>query len=122
MSEPNRTAELAYELIGAKTAADLLREVWASASPEARQAIADAYLQRAMKEVQTRPMWAVQDKISAALDRYVAEEVAKHSDDIAMEVGHALCNLRQRVESAIGPIVHRIAERAIREALRLVAP
>jgi len=43
---PNRMAEMAAELLGAKLTSEIVREAWASASPDAKREIADALLAR----------------------------------------------------------------------------
>ena len=67
--KPNRIAEMALELFGAKAAHEFLREAWEHASPEAKRQIADALVARVMASLQSKDDWSWREIVQGAVVR-----------------------------------------------------
>ena len=83
MEQTNRFAELAMELMGSQAAAKFLREVWDTASPEVRQELADALVQRVRNDVERGAVtsFEVEQAIKkAAADRAVRVFAAEYGE------------------------------------------
>jgi len=112
----NRTAEIAAELLGARVAADFLREAWSAASPEAKQGIADALLKKVVASISDGNNWEVNriidQVVTVVVKPKVEVELAKRKDienDIAA-----------RIASRWPHAVDGVVKTAIDEALRQV--
>src|SRR5262245_2684880 len=109
----SRFAELAFELIGAKAASEFLRDVWASASPEAKQALADAYVSRFAEQVKDHSLrYRIDDAMGAAIRKHVDVLINEHDEVIKQKVAE---RFKQHMESTIESVCKYALEHALRE-------
>jgi hypothetical protein len=91
----SRFAELAMELFGAKATSEFVKEIWASASSETKQQLADAVIE-AMKAHVSKDNWTVGRHVESVLGRFL--------DDAAKTVVEA------RADALRAAIVARVEE------------
>lgn len=109
-----RFAELALELFGAKAANEFVREVWASASPEVKQALADTVivqLRSHLVDGSASTRWALDRAIESHAQQVVGDALRDRADEFARIVRAAIGDIAARVEREVG----QYAEKAVRE-------
>lgn len=111
--EQSRFAELTAELLGAKAVADLIREIWAAATPEVRQALADAVIEQFTRLIADQKDWTVRHIVEATIQA-AATEIARDLVEQRKEVIARLVS--ERFEAAVEGSVHG----AVMDALQAV--
>ncbi|MDP3766575.1 MAG: hypothetical protein Q8S13_01040 [Dehalococcoidia bacterium] len=114
-----RFAELAVELLGARFAGDFLKEIWASASPDQRQAFADAILARVAQEqivgeVPTIVRQTVTQIVNAEVQRRIEADRPRINAVLTTAVEQAITGA---VDSVVGWTRRAVAEKHI-EAIK----
>lgn len=115
MNEENksRVAELMSELLGAKMAVEIVKEAWGAASPDAKQAIADALLADIRRRIE-KDDWSLRGVLEKQLHSLVHEEMVAHDGAIRTIVKE---HVAQWSETAIKAAVLKAAEAATRYAV-----
>lgn len=83
--DKGRFAELAMELMGSKMVADVVREIWQSASPEVKRELADKVMAKIGEQLAQESLYAE--------GREVVREAVKKSVEVHLPV------VRERVEA-----------------------
>lgn len=121
----SRFGELAVELLGAKMASDLVREVWEHAPPEVKQALAvsvlDELKKRPLDEYAIRNVcdqW-VKDTASALMAEPARSEMIRAAISARIDAVWQKA-IENSVEHLVGTVVHEALQstgRAIKEQL-----
>lgn len=109
MAESNRIAEMVHELFGAKAAAEIVRDVWATASPEARREVSDAVLALIRKSVDEKGDWTVQNEVVRVVSAIARSEAESWvlKDDFHAKV-------LEKIERVAPSCVERVCDEAVR--------
>ena len=116
---PSRFAELATELLGAKAAAELIREVWATASPEVRQQLADAVVRKLTEEIAQGHGFRASDALRYELDK-IGKEVAQQKAAEMEQATRAELDrvwektVRQRAEDVVQRVLREVGMQVVR--------
>jgi hypothetical protein len=110
-------AEIALELFGAKAAHEFVREAWALATPEAKQAIADALAAAVAKRIGESD-WELRNVVQGAAAEVAEAWVEEHHAEIEARVRAAMERNRAALEQYLERWARDAAQRALEESLR----
>ena len=122
----SRMAELATELLGAKLAAEFVKEAWAFASEDAKRGIADALIRRMIMKINDKGHWDVDRAIESAMTHVIRTLVEAHHPEVIEEakrvVGQRISTVVQRViDGAVTRLTETVRGKitsAVTEAIR----
>lgn len=106
-----RYVQLANELAGAQIADRILREVWEAASPAAKRATADAFLEQIRSKAVELSTWDIERLMKDQMAAYAKECVEATSDQWKAKVS-------QLVISQLDDQVHLAVDACLRAVLR----
>jgi hypothetical protein len=103
------------KVLGAKFAADFVRQAWEAASPEAKQSLADALVARMSKDADRN------FAVSSAIEGVLAEHARQAAKAYLAERGAELdAAVRAKVDREWAGGIERVARDLLNEALRQV--
>lgn len=120
MESDSRFAELATELIGAKAAAEFLREAWAMADDETKRVLASAVVDRVRKDI-AKDSFEYRNEMGGVLRQLIEKEVTAEIEKRRVTDERWLeARVRDKLDGFLDETVDSIVRKAVEEICQKV--
>lgn len=120
MESDSRFAELATELIGAKAAAEFLREAWAMADDETKRVLASAVVDRVRKDI-AKDSFEYRNEMGGVLRQLIEKEVTAEIEKRRVTDERWLeARVRDKLDGFLDETVDSIVRKAAEEICQKV--
>lgn len=120
MESDSRFAELATELIGAKAAAEFLREAWAMADDETKRVLASAVVDRVRKDI-AKDSFEYRNEMGGVLRQLIEKEVTAEIEKRRVTDERWLeARVRDKLDGFLDETVDSIVRKAAEEICQRV--
>ena len=119
----SRFAELSAELLGSKLAADLIREIWAGASPDVKQELADAVLRHLGEQFLAVENYTLRSIAEQAIRSAAVEEASRQIEALRPEIApkikqYMAANFEDAIEKRAHQELNEVLAKVRRETCR----